>query len=180
MDDFEQVLIYTDGCCEPNPGVGGYAALLLHGKRRREVCGGFSLTTNNRMELWAAVAGLEALRVPCRVEVRSDSRYVVDAVEKGWLFSWAARGWRKGDGGAVANADLWQRLLALCRVHRLAFRWVRGHSGVAGNERCDALAARARRGRGLPADPGYGVAVGSAQAVLPGMGANPATGPPSR
>ncbi len=142
-------MIYTDGGADPNPGVGGYGAVLLFGPHRKELHQGYRLTTNNRMELMAVIAALQALREPVRATVYADSRYVVDAIEKGWLKGWEARGWKK-----IKNPDLWQTLAPLLRRHLVHFRWVPGHSGVAENERCDQLCAIARRGT-LLTDTGY-------------------------
>jgi ribonuclease HI len=148
------VTIYTDGACIGNPGPGGFAAVLICGEHRREVSGGYRHTTNNRMELMAAVAALRALKRPCEVTLHCDARYVVDGVRNGTMRRWRGLGWRRG-GDAVPNADLWEQLLALCEVHQVEFRWVQGHAGVSGNERCDALAEGAARGEDLPRDDGY-------------------------
>lgn len=173
------VTMYTDGGCDPNPGVGGYGVVLLHGGRRRELSGAFRLTTNNRMEVLAAIVGLEAIKMPCRVEIFSDSKYLVDAVEKRWIQGWEARGWRRKDGEPVPNADLWKRLLEVCRKHEVKFAWVAGHSGVAENERCDQLVADARRAGELPVDEGYlAAAQARAQRQLPLDAALPAPGGP--
>lgn len=136
----KKVTIYTDGACRGNPGPGGFGVILQYGTARRELSGGESLTTNNRMELRAAIEGLSALREPCEVTLYSDSRYLVDAVTLGWARSWQASGWRRGK---AKNPDLWERLLALLDVHRVTFVWVRGHDGHPENERCDALATAA-------------------------------------
>lgn len=141
----KQVTLYTDGACSGNPGPGGYGAILVYGKAEKELCGGDPSTTNNRMELMGAIAGLEALHEPCDVTLVSDSRYLVDAVEKGWLESWRARGWRKADGKPALNVDLWQRLLVQLERHRVTLRWIRGHAGHPYNERCDALAVSCYR-----------------------------------
>ncbi len=150
-----RVTIHTDGACLGNPGPGGYGVILDHEGRRKELSGGYSLTTNNRMELLAAIVGLEALTRPCDVELFSDSRYLVDAVEKGWAARWRKNGWMRNKREAAVNPDLWERLLNLLAQHNVEFRWVRGHSGDPGNERCDALATAAAREDDLPADPGY-------------------------
>ena len=155
MDESPEVTVYTDGACVGNPGPGGYAAVLRCGRHRREVTGGRRLTTNNRMELLAAVAALEALTRPCRVTVFSDSRYVVEGMTKGWAARWRANGWMRTAKDAAVNPDLWGRLLALCGTHRVAFVWVRGHAGDPENERCDRLAVAAAGGQSLPADDGY-------------------------
>ncbi|MFB0516408.1 MAG: ribonuclease HI [Candidatus Neomarinimicrobiota bacterium] len=142
--DLPQVTLYTDGACSGNPGPGGWAAILQYGGREKELAGKADNTTNNRMELTAIIKGLEALKKPCRVILYSDSRYVVDAIEKGWLESWMERGWRKivkkGRGQPVLNVDLWERLVALLQVHKVEFHWVRGHEGHPENERADRLA----------------------------------------
>ena len=150
-----EVTIHTDGACLGNPGPGGYGVILEHHGRRRELSGGYSLTTNNRMELLAAIIGLEALTRPCQVTLYSDSRYVVDAVTKGWAAKWRSNGWMRNKREVAVNPDLWERLLDLLEKHPTDFRWVRGHSGNADNERCDALASDAAHGNDLPADPGY-------------------------
>ena len=138
------VTLYTDGACSGNPGPGGWGAILRFQGSEKELAGGESQTTNNRMELTAVIKGLEALTQRCRVTVYSDSRYVVDAVNKGWLSGWVARGWRKaaakGRGQPVLNVDLWQRLLELLEEHEVGFQWVRGHQGHPENERADRLA----------------------------------------
>ena len=136
----KEVTLYTDGACSGNPGPGGYGAVLVYKGREKELCGGETSTTNNRMELMGAIVGLEALSVPCRVELVSDSKYLVDAIEKGWLENWIARGWRKSDGKPVLNIDLWQRLLTQLNRHEVHFSWIKGHAGHPYNERCDALA----------------------------------------
>lgn len=149
------VTIHTDGACLGNPGPGGYGVILDHAGRRKELSGGYALTTNNRMELLAAIVGLEALTRPCDVTLHSDSRYLVDAVSKGWAAKWRANGWMRNKREAAVNPDLWERLLKLLEIHRAEFRWVRGHSGDPDNERCDALASAAARQPSLPQDPGY-------------------------
>ena len=149
------VTIHTDGACLGNPGPGGYGVILEHQGRRRELSGGYAQTTNNRMELLAAIVGLEALNRPCDVTLYSDSRYLVDAVSKGWAVKWRSNGWMRNKREAAVNPDLWERLLNLLERHKTEFRWVRGHSGEPNNERCDALASAAARGDNLPADPGY-------------------------
>ena len=151
-----QVIIYTDGGAAPNPGPGGYGAVLLHGEHRRELFGGFIMTTNNRMEILAAVEALEALKRPCAVTLHSDSKYLVDAVEKNWIWGWLKRGWLLSSGDPVKNRDLWQRFLTVYRKHKVTLKWVKGHAGVTHNERCDQLATDAReRKRTLEVDHGY-------------------------
>jgi len=144
--DPPQVILYTDGACSGNPGPGGWGAILQYEGREKELSGGNKRTTNNRMELTAVIKGLEALKQPCRVDVHSDSRYIVDAINKGWLESWMAQGWRrgkgakKGRGAPVLNVDLWQRLVELLQAHHVEFHWVPGHMGHPENERADRLA----------------------------------------
>ena len=149
------VQIHTDGACLGNPGPGGYGVVLRFGDHCKELSGGFRLTTNNRMELLAAIKGLEALNQPCQVVLYSDSKYVVDAVEKGWAVKWRASGWMRNKREKAVNPDLWAPLLDLCATHDVEFRWVRGHSGVADNERCDRLAVAAAKGNDLAEDKGY-------------------------
>ena len=136
----KHVDIYTDGACRGNPGKGGWGAVLVADGREKELSGGEPLTTNNRMELIGAITALEALKYPCEVTLTSDSKYLTDAINKGWLVSWQAKGWRKADKSQVLNVDLWQRLLPLLETHKVTFVWVRGHAGHPYNERCDALA----------------------------------------
>ena len=136
----KKVSIYTDGACSGNPGPGGYGAVLVYGTVEKEISGGEGNTTNNRMEMLAVISALEALREPCEVKITSDSRYVVDAIEKGWLENWQKRGWRKADKSPVLNVDLWQRLVLLLEKHCVGFCWIKGHAGHPYNERCDALA----------------------------------------
>jgi ribonuclease HI len=147
--------IYTDGGCEPNPGPGGYGVVLVHPKKRAEASGGFRLTTNNRMEIFAVIAGLEMLKQPCKVTLYSDSQYVVEAMTKGWTQSWKRKQWWHTRTERVPNRDLWERLLGLCEKHQIEFRWVKGHAGILENERCDRLAMAALRQPNLLADEGY-------------------------
>ncbi len=153
--ELPQVTIYTDGGCLGNPGPGGYGVVLLFGKHRKELSGGFRQTTNNRMEILAAIAGLEALNRPCWVTLFSDSRYVVDAMTKGWAERWRRNGWRRNKKDKALNPDLWGRLLDLCEQHQVEFRWTKGHAGTKENERCDQLAVAAAKGYDLPPDEGY-------------------------
>ena len=129
--------------------------MLLSGEHRKELSGGFANTTNNRMEILAAIVGLESLKKPSAVTIYSDSRYLVDAIEKGWAIKWQANGWMRNKKERAVNPDLWERLLDLTKQHDVAFRWVRGHAGNKENERCDNLAVAAAKGRNLPADSGY-------------------------
>jgi ribonuclease HI len=142
------VEIYTDGACRGNPGPGGWAALLRMGDKERELSGGEPLTTNNRMELVAAIKGLEALKRPCRVQLFTDSNYVRDGITK-WIHGWRRNGWKTADRKPVKNAELWQELLDATAPHRVEWHWVKGHSGHPENDRADALAcAEADRFRG--------------------------------
>lgn len=147
--------IYTDGACLGNPGPGGYGVVLISGKKRKELSGGFRLTTNNRMELMAAVAGLAALKRPCLVTLYSDSQYLVKAMNQGWVQRWRSQGWMRTKRERAINADLWERLLTLCERHAVTFVWVRGHGGNRENERCDVLSRAAAMGKDLPEDTGY-------------------------
>ena len=149
------VIIHTDGACLGNPGPGGYGVILDYNGKRKELSGGYALTTNNRMELLAVILGLEALNRPCRVTLYSDSRYVVDAVSKGWAVKWRQNGWMRNKREPAVNPDLWARLLDLLEQHAAEFCWVRGHAGNPDNERCDKLANSAARANNLPPDPGY-------------------------
>jgi ribonuclease HI len=151
----KEVTIYTDGGCDPNPGKGGYGVILLSGKARKELSGGFRQTTNNRMEMFAAIAGLEALKFPCKVTLYSDSQYLVHAMTKGWAERWKANGWRRNKKDKALNVDLWKKLMALCERHQVRFEWVRGHAGHHLNERCDELAMTALKRPNLPIDEGY-------------------------
>ena len=136
-----KVLIYTDGACSGNPGPGGWGAVMISGARERELCGGELATTNNRMELMAAIQALEALNRPCRVELHTDSQYVKNGITQ-WINGWKAKGWRTADKSPVKNADLWQRLDAARARHDVDWRWVKGHAGHVMNERADELARR--------------------------------------
>ncbi len=136
----KKVEIYTDGACSGNPGKGGWGAVLRYGTIEKELFGGERETTNNRMELTAAIKALEALKEPCDVTLTSDSKYLVDGISKGWAASWKANGWRKADKKPALNPDLWDRLLELFEKHNVTLVWVKGHAGHPYNERCDALA----------------------------------------
>ncbi|MBQ9736506.1 MAG: ribonuclease HI [Clostridia bacterium] len=136
----KKVTVYTDGACRGNPGKGGWGAVLVYRGVERELSGGERETTNNRMELSAAIFALEALKEPCEVELVTDSKYLADAIEKGWLAGWRFRGWRRADKKPVLNPDLWERLYLLLQKHTVTITWVKGHAGHPYNERCDALA----------------------------------------
>ena len=139
MSELPLVEIFTDGACRGNPGPGGWAALLRTGDKERELSGGEKLTTNNRMELTASIRALEALTKPCRVELHTDSQYVREGITK-WIHGWQRNGWRTADKKPVKNAELWQELLDAAAPHRVAWHWVKGHSGHPDNDRVDALA----------------------------------------
>jgi len=146
-----QVILYTDGAAKGNPGPGGYGVVLLSGAHRKELSGGFAITTNNRMELLAVIVGLEALKKDnCSVTIYSDSKYVVDSVEKKWVFGWEKIGFKN-----KKNPDLWKRFLAIYPKHKLKFVWIKGHANIKENERCDQLAVEAALTKNLPVDIGY-------------------------
>lgn len=138
----KKVSIYTDGACSGNPGKGGWGAVLVYNGTEKEMSGFEAETTNNRMELTAVIRALTALREPCLVTLTTDSKYVCDAVTKGWVYGWQRKGWRKADGKPALNVDLWQQLLPLLQTHTVTFNWVKGHAGRPYNERCDALAVQ--------------------------------------
>jgi len=146
----KKVQIYTDGACSGNPGPGGWGAILMYGDAKKEICGGEVSTTNNRMELVSVISALEALREPCEVELFTDSQYVSNAINLGWLSSWQRMGWKR-KGGEVKNPDLWIKLIPLLEKHKTKFTWVKGHAENEHNNRCDELAvteAKAQRERG--------------------------------
>ena len=136
----KHVDIYTDGACRGNPGKGGWGAILVYGTKTKEMSGGERNTTNNRMELTGAIEALSILKEPCEVTLTSDSKYLVDAISRGWLDSWRKNGWRKADRSDVLNVDLWQKLITQLERHKVTFVWVHGHAGHEYNERCDVLA----------------------------------------
>ncbi len=140
----KEVQIFTDGACSGNPGAGGWGAILRYGKFERELSGGEPSTTNNRMELSAVIAALAALKEPCHVTLTTDSKYVVDSITKGWVYSWKKKGWIKSDKKPALNVDLWEKLLPLLEKHKVDFIWVKGHAGHPENERCDQLAVEQR------------------------------------
>ena len=151
----KRVVIHTDGGCKGNPGPGGFGVVMVCGKHRMELSEGYRLTTNNRMELRAAIAALEMLSEPCEVELHSDSKYLIDAVSKKWIDGWKKRGWVKADKTPVKNQDLWLRLLAAMQEHKVDWRWVKGHAGHVENERCDELGNIAVVGKDLLEDVGF-------------------------
>ena len=155
MEKIKHVTIYTDGACLGNPGPGGYAAVLIYKGRRKEVSGGYARTTNNRMEIMAAIAGLETLKGKCKATIYSDSEYLVKAMSRGWVRKWRANGWKRNKRERALNSDLWERLLRLCDRHEVRFSWVKGHADTAENRRCDELAMQAAQQPNLPEDEGY-------------------------
>jgi ribonuclease HI len=157
MNSLKSVTIYTDGACLGNPGPGGYAAVLMFGGKRKEVSGGFKNTTNNRMELMAAIKGMETLKERCRVTLFSDSQYLVESMTKGWVLRWRANGWKRNKKDFALNVDLWIQLLKVSEQHEVEFKWTRGHVGTPENERCDYLANLAASQPDLPIDPNPGI-----------------------
>lgn len=155
MTALPHVTIYTDGGSQGNPGPGGYGAVLLYDRYRKELSGGYRLTTNNRMELMAAIVGLEALKVPCQVTLMTDSRYLTDAVNQGWARRWRANGWRRNRRDKALNPDLWARLLDVLDQHQARFQWVKGHAGNQENDRCHELSVSAAQQDQLPPDLAY-------------------------
>ena len=155
MGELKEVTIYTDGGCIGNPGPGGYGVILRYKNHEKQLSGGFRLTTNNRMEVMAAIAGLEALKVPCSVTLYSDSKYLVESMKEGWVHRWKANNWWRNKKEKAANIDLWDRLFDLCAQHTVEFVWVEGHAGHHWNEQCDALSKKAANQENLPIDLGY-------------------------
>jgi ribonuclease HI len=154
-EDRKHVTIYTDGACLGNPGPGGYGIVLMFMKHRREISLGYRETTNNRMEVLAAIVGLEAINELCRVTLFSDSQYLVNAMSKGWAQRWQANGWKRNKKERALNPDLWERLLAVCERHDVEFKWVRGHAGNEENECCDRLATHAAEASATEIDSVY-------------------------
>lgn len=155
MTESKYILVFTDGASLGNPGPGGYGVVLISGESRKEIWAGYRKTTNNRMEILAAIKGLECLEDRCRVTLFSDSRYLIRAMGQGWARRWRARGWMRNDTDRALNQDLWDRLLRLCEYHEVEFRWIRGHSHSKENEYCDQLAKKAARGPNLLVDEFY-------------------------
>jgi len=151
----KSITIYTDGACSGNPGSGGYGVVLIYNNKRRELSEGFKLTTNNRMEILAVIKGLEALNQPCEVTLYSDSKYVVDAIEKGWVERWKSNNWKRNKEEMAVNIDLWKRLLELLAIHKVEFKWIKGHANNIENERCDELARNSILSGNLKDDTGY-------------------------
>ncbi|WP_340158252.1 ribonuclease HI [uncultured Maribacter sp.] len=153
--EIPEIKLYTDGGAEPNPGKGGYGVILSYKGRQKEFCEGYELTTNNRMELMAVIVGLEKIKTKAKVTVYSDSKYVVDGIEKGWAENWERNNWIKKKGNLVLNKDLWERLLDVIDEHEVTFNWVKGHAGHIENERCDALATKGINSENKIKDEGY-------------------------
>lgn len=143
MDKHKHVVIYTDGACSGNPGPGGFGIILQYGEHRKEISQGFPNTTNNRMELLGVITALESLKIPCIVDLYSDSKYVIDAVQKGWAVKWRSKNWMRTPKEPAKNPDLWERLLDLLDIHDVTFHWVKGHAQNENNNRCDQLAVEA-------------------------------------
>jgi len=160
-----KVIIYTDGACIRNPGPGGFGAVLKFKSCRKEISGGYRKTTNNRMELMACIEGLKALKKPCSLIIYSDSKYVVNAIEKGWVKRWRSNGWMRTKTESAENVDLWEELLELCDKHKAEFKWVKGHAGNPENERCDQLARQNALKSNLPPDTAY--ENGKTKAMIP-------------
>jgi ribonuclease HI len=156
----KRVIIHTDGGCKGNPGPGGYGVVMVCGKHRKELSAGYRLTTNNRMELRAAIAALASLSESCEVELYSDSKYLIDAITKKWIEGWKKRGWKTAGNDPVKNQDLWLLLLAATGPHKIHWHWVKGHAGHRENERCDELANIAVVGKNLQEDVGFQVTQG--------------------
>ena len=151
----KQVTIYTDGACSGNPGPGGYGAILSYGAHRRELSAGYARTTNNRMEILAAIVALETLKEPCEVTLYSDSKYLTQAISQHWLLGWLRNGWKTTTKKPVKNIDLWQRLNDQLHRHKVTFEWVKGHAENANNNRCDELARNATKATNLLTDVGF-------------------------
>ena len=147
-----KVNVYTDGSCLGNPGPGGYGVVLLYGSNKKEISGGYRLTTNNRMEIIAAIKGLQALKEPCEVTLYSDSQYLVNAITRHWVYKWRDNNWMRNKKEPALNVDLWKELLALMDIHDVTFIWVKGHADNQYNNRCDILARTASSGEHLQVD----------------------------
>ena len=155
VSKIREIVIYTDGGCINNPGPGGYGVVCVSGNMRKEYSGGFRMTTNNRMELMACIVALQTLRSRYSATIYSDSKYVVDGINKGWAEKWKRNGWMRNKTEKAENVDLWSELLELCEKHTVTFKWVKGHAGNPENERCDKLAMKAMSKKGLPPDRNY-------------------------
>ena len=151
----KEVTIYTDGACKGNPGPGAYGVVMMFGEHRKEVAAGYKLTTNNRMELLAAITALELLQQPCKVDLHSDSKYLVQAINDNWIAGWQKKGWVNSKKEPVKNQDLWRKLLTVMEPHQISWHWVKGHAGNVENERCDELANEAVVADNLLEDEGF-------------------------
>lgn len=154
-ESLKKIVLYTDGACTGNPGPGGYGIVLLFQQHRKEISGGYRLTTNNRMEMMGVIIGLQALKERCDVTIYTDSQYIVESIEKGWVSRWQANNWMRNKKDKAVNPDLWAEILSLCKKHKVKFNWVRGHAGNIENERCDQLAVSATKLKDLPIDSYY-------------------------
>ncbi len=150
--ELKEVEIYTDGACSGNPGPGGFGVVLKFNGKRKEISQGYKRTTNNRMELMAVISGLNSLKTKCKVAVYSDSKYIVDAINKGWLYNWKKKNWVRSNKEKVLNPDLWEQLYDLLKKHEITFEWVKGHANNEENERCDVLAVTASKSGNLLID----------------------------
>jgi ribonuclease HI len=155
MIQSKYIIIYTDGSSLGNPGPGGYGVILKYNRHVKELSGGFRQTTNNRMEIYAPIVGLRAIKNPSHVTLYTDSQYVINAITKGWVYRWRAQGWMRNKKEPALNIDLWEHLLPLLELHEVEFVWVRGHNGLPENERCDRLAKLAAQKDNLPPDEGF-------------------------
>lgn len=151
----KNVTIYSDGACSGNPGPGGYGVVLIFNQHRKELSKGYRYTTNNRMELMAVIAALKSLKEPSRVTIHSDSKYIVDAINKGWARRWRSKGWKRNNKKWAENVDLWEKLLRLIEEHDVRFNWVKGHQGLRENERSDQLAVEASQSEHLSVDKAF-------------------------
>ena len=151
----KNIEIYTDGACSGNPGIGGYGAVLIYGEKRKEISAGYKLTTNNRMEMLAVISALKNLKFPCNVNLYSDSKYIVDAINKGWVTKWEKNNWMRTKTEMASNVDLWKQIVDLINIHKVNFIWVKGHANNIENERCDFLARQAINSETLLDDKNY-------------------------
>ena len=151
----KSIEIYTDGACSGNPGIGGYGAVLIYGEKRKEISAGYKLTTNNRMEMLAVISALKNLKFPCNVNLYSDSKYIVDAINKGWVTKWEKNNWMRTKTEMASNVDLWKQIVDLINIHKVNFIWVKGHANNIENERCDFLARQAINSETLLDDKNY-------------------------
>lgn len=164
--DLPHVIMYTDGACTGNPGPGGYGVILKSGQHRKEISAGYRQTTNNRMELMAVIAGLEAVKKRCRITIYTDSRYIAESINNRWVYQWKEKGWRRSKRQLAQNIDLWEKLLQLLDEHQVEVEWVKGHIGEQENERADKLAVQASRGPHLLVDEYYENLIAQNQSFL--------------